>query len=122
MHHPRFSSGEKHGSTAGVKKLWEALYEANTEVVLSGHEHIYERFAPQRPDAVADSVNGIRQFTVGTGGASHVAFGTIHPNSQVRNSTAYGVLKLTLHSNSYDWQFIPVAGQTFTDSGTTVCH
>jgi acid phosphatase type 7 len=68
------------------------------------------------------TARGIREFVVGTGGKSHYPFGTIRPNSQVRNATTYGVLKLTLHSGSYDWKFVPVAGKTFTDSGTTKCH
>jgi acid phosphatase type 7 len=91
-------------------------------VILNGHEHVYERFAPQTPAALADPTTGIRQFTVGTGGASHYTFGTIQPNSEVRNGTTYGVLELTLHATSYDWQFVPVSGATFTDSGTGSCH
>ena len=70
-----------------------------------------------------DTANGIVQITAGTGGTSHFTFGTTPSvNSLVRDSTAFGVLKLTLHSSSYDWQFIPIAGQTFTDSGTQACH
>jgi acid phosphatase type 7 len=121
-HHPRFNSGLEHGNNTAVANFWDALYQYGADVVLSGHEHVYERFAPQTPAAVANSTTGIRQFTVGTGGASHYPFGTIQPNSEVRNSTAYGVLKLTLHATSYDWQFVPVAGATFTDSGTGNCH
>jgi 3',5'-cyclic AMP phosphodiesterase CpdA len=121
-HKPLYSSSSHHTGVTATRPLFRALYDDNAEVVLNGHNHHYERYAPMDPFGVLAPTRGIRQFTVGTGGASHVAFGTIHPNSQVRNSTAYGVLKLTLHSNSYDWQFIPVAGQTFTDSGTTTCH
>ena len=92
-------------------------------MILNGHEHVYERFAPQTPGAAADSATGIRQFTVGTGGRSHYTFSaTIQPNSQVRNGSTYGVLKLTLRATGYDWQFVPVAGATFTDSGTGSCH
>ena len=105
-----------------MANFWNALYQYGADVVLNGHEHVYERFAPQTPGAVADPAAGIRQFTVGTGGASHYTFGTIQPNSEVRNGTTYGVLKLTLHTTSYDWQFVPVAGATFTDSGTGSCH
>jgi hypothetical protein len=121
-HHPRFNSGASHGNNTAVANFWDALYQYGADVILNGHEHVYERFAPQTPAAVADPAAGIRQFTVGTGGASHYTFGTIQPNSEVRNGTAYGVLKLTLHATSYDWQFVPVAGATFTDSGTGSCH
>jgi acid phosphatase type 7 len=121
FHHPLFSSGP-HGNQTKMRSSWDALYAANADVVVSGHDHDYERFAPQSPSGVADASRGIREFVVGTGGASHYAFGTIKANSQVRNATTYGVLKLTLNSNSYNWQFVPVAGQSFTDSGTTSCH
>jgi acid phosphatase type 7 len=121
-HHPRFNSGASHGNNTAVANFWNALYQYGADVVLNGHEHVYERFAPQTPAAVADPAAGIRQFTVGTGGASHYTFGTIQPNSEVRNGTTYGVLELTLHATSYDWQFVPVSGATFTDSGTGSCH
>lgn len=121
-HHPRFSSGTVHGNNTAVAPFWNALYELNADVVLNGHEHVYERFGPQTPNAVADAARGIRQFTVGTGGRSHYTFLTIQPNSEVRNDSTYGVLKLTLRTTSYDWQFVPVAGASFTDSGTGTCH
>lgn len=121
-HHPRFNSGASHGNNTAVAPFWDALYQYGADVILNGHEHVYERFAPQTPAAVADPAAGIRQFTVGTGGRSHYSFGTIQPNSQVRDGNTYGVLKLTLHATSYDWQFVPVAGATFTDSGTGSCH
>jgi acid phosphatase type 7 len=121
-HHPRFNSGAEHGNDANVAPFWNALYDLGADVILNGHEHVYERFAPQSPSAAADNVRGIRQFTVGTGGKSHYPFGTIQPNSQVRDDNTYGVLKLTLHATSYDWQFVPVAGGSFTDSGTGQCH
>jgi hypothetical protein len=122
MHHPRFSSGVKHGSTAGVEPLWEALYEAGAEVVLSAHEHNYERFAPQDPEGRADPQRGIRQFVVGTGGKSHYPILDPLPNSEVHNDESYGVLKLTLHPKSYEWRFLPAAGGEFTDSGEDKCH
>jgi len=124
MHHPRFSSGEKHGSTAGgVQKLWEALYEADTEVILSGHEHNYERFSPQDPQGRADPEGGIRQFVVGTGGGGGEApISDPIANSEVRIDHADGVLKLTLHPKSYEWEFVPVEGESFTDSGGAQCH
>jgi Big-like domain-containing protein/calcineurin-like phosphoesterase family protein len=121
-HHPRFNSGASHGNNTAVGPFWDVLYELNVDVILNGHEHVYERFAPQTPGAVADPARGIRQFTVGTGGRSHYTFGTIQPNSEVRNGNTYGVLKLTLNANGYDWQFVPVAGASFTDAGTGTCH
>jgi hypothetical protein len=98
------------------------LYQHGVEVVLSGDEHVYERFAPQTPSGVADPLAGIRQFTVGTGGRSHYAFGTPLANSEVRDATSFGVLALTLGNGSYSWEFLPEAGRTFTDSGTQACH
>jgi acid phosphatase type 7 len=122
MHHPRFSSGEEHGSTPELEPLWEALYEAGADVVLSGHEHNYERFAPQDPEGRADSERGIREFVVGTGGKSHYPIVNPIANSEVHNDETYGVLKLTLHPQSYEWQFVPVEGESFTDSGSARCH
>jgi hypothetical protein len=105
-----------------VKPLWQALYEANADVIIGGHDHDYERFAPQTPDGLADSARGIREFVVGTGGKNHRPFGEVKPNSEVRDATAFGVLKLTLRPKGYDWQFIPEAGRNFTDSGSGTCH
>ncbi|MEA2622083.1 MAG: hypothetical protein QOH61_993, partial [Chloroflexota bacterium] len=121
-HHPRFSSGSEHGNDANVAPFWDALYAGNADLILNGHEHVYERFGPQTPSAASDTQRGIRQFTVGTGGRSHTGFTTIRANSQVRNADTYGVLKLTLRPGGYDWQFVPEAGKTFTDSGSDVCH
>jgi hypothetical protein len=120
-HQPRWSSGATHGSDPAYQTLWQVLYEAGAELVLVGHEHNYERFAEMNASGLPVS-QGLREFVVGTGGRSHYNFGTILPASQVRNASTYGVLKLTLHAGSYDWQFVPVAGSTFTDSGTTDCH
>jgi len=119
-HRPRFSSGTEHGSSTTYAPLWDNLYAAGADVVLNGHEHNYERFAPQNPSGAADP-KGIREFVVGTGGASHYSFGTPIANSEVRDSMSFGVLKLTLHAQSYDWQFVPVAGASFTDSGSASC-
>ena len=107
-HHPRFNSGNTHGNNTSVGPLWDALYTYGADLILNGHEHVYERFAPQRPTQATDSAFGIRQFTVGTGGAGAYSFAsTAQPNSQVRNSGANGVLKLTLRAGSYDWNFLP---------------
>jgi hypothetical protein len=105
-----------------VGPFWEALYEADAEVVLSGHSHTYERFAPQTPGGQADPAQGIRQFVVGTGGKSLNSFKTVRANSEVRISGSYGVLKLTLHPSSYDWQFVTAPGATVADSGSGSCH
>ena len=119
-HKPRFSSGN-HGSNSGMQALWQALYDYEADVVLSGHDHTYERFALQDPAGNADPGRGIRAFVAGTGGAGLYSFGSPEPNSEVRNNIAHGVLKLTLHPTSYDWEFVPIAGQTFTDTGTASC-
>jgi len=121
-HHPRFSSGSGHGNEPAAQPLWQALYDYNADLVLSGHDHDYERFASQTPAGAADPVRGIREFVVGTGGRSHYGLGTLQPNSQVFNGATFGVLKLTLSSGGYSWQFIPVAGSSFTDSGSATCH
>ena len=121
-HHPRFSSGTAHGSSADVQPFYEALYDFNADLILVGHEHNYERFAPMTPTGSIDDVRGIRQIVVGTGGRSHYGFGTPITGSEVRDGTTSGVLKVTLGATGYDWLFLPVSGQTFTDSGTQACH
>jgi hypothetical protein len=120
-HHPRFSSGA-HGNDASMQPFWDELYAAGAELVLVGHDHDYERFAPQTPTGAADPVSGIRQFVVGTGGRSLRGLGTVRPNSEVFRSDTHGVLKLTLGAGSYAWEFVPIAGKTFTDGGTGGCH
>jgi len=121
-HKPLFSSGSAHGNDLTVKPLFQALYDANADVVITGHDHDYERFAPQTPDGAADPARGIREFVVGTGGKNHRPFGSPKPNSELRDATAFGVLKLTLKPSAYDWQFIPQEGKSFTDSGSGACH
>lgn len=121
-HHPLFNSGVHHGRDLRVIPFWQALYQAHAELILNGHEHVYERFAPQNPDGFIDPILGIRQFTVGTGGRNHYDFGIVETNSQRRNKDTYGVLKLTLKSDGYDWQFVPELGRTFADSGSENCH
>jgi hypothetical protein len=119
-HEPRWSSG-KHGSNTGIQELWKTLYDAGADVVLNGHDHDYERFT-QMDASGAAAASGMREFVVGMGGAGFYNFVNILPTSQVRNANTFGVLKLTLSSSSYGWQFVPVAGKTFTDSGTTNCR
>jgi acid phosphatase type 7 len=120
-HHPRFSSGQ-HGSSGATQALWQDLYDAGADVALVGHDHDYERFAPQDASGAADPARGIREFVVGTGGRSHYSLSTPVANSEVRNSDTFGVLQLTLHPAAYEWKFVPEAGGTFTDSGTGYCH
>jgi hypothetical protein len=119
---PRFSSG-RHGSDAAYNAFWRDLYHAGAEIVLNGHDHDYERFAPQTPDAVA-SPGGIREFVVGTGGVGHEALphGRRAANSVVVNDRTFGVLELTLEPAGYEWRFIPEKGHSFTDSGKGTCR
>ncbi len=118
-HIPLFSSGGRANNNS--LKLWDQLYAAHADVVLNGHDHIYERFAPQTPAGLADPANGIREFIVGTGGANHTSIASVAANSLVRNTTSFGVLKLTLHAGSYDWRFQNATG-SFTESGSASCH
>jgi len=118
-HQPLFSSTE--GSNTGTQDLWRALYDAGVELVLNGHAHVYERFAPQTPDGALDPSRGIRQIVVGTGGAPPVSFGATAANSEVRISGRYGVLKLTLRASDYAWQMLTIEGD-IVDQGSAPCH
>jgi hypothetical protein len=118
-HHPRFSSGATHGNNSALAPLWDRLYAAHADVVLNGHEHIYERYAPQTP-AAAPSASGIREFIVGTGGKALHGLGTVRANSQVRVFGKFGVLRMTLHPTSYDWRFEAEDGSIL-DSGSADC-
>ena len=118
---PRWSSGTTHGSNPAVGDIWDALYAGHVDLALNGHEHLYERFAKQNPSGHADSA-GIREITAGTGGNGPLyPFGAPIANSQVRSNASRGVVLLTLHANSYTWQFVPADG-SFTDFGTTTCN
>jgi acid phosphatase type 7 len=121
-HKPLFSSGAKHGNYLEVKPFRQDLYAAKVAVVVNGHDHDYERFAPQDPEGKADSARGIREFVVGTGGKNHRPFADPKPNSEIRNADAFGVLKLVLRPNSYDWLFIAEPGKSFADSGSGQCN
>lgn len=118
-HHPVFSSG-KHGNHSRMKAIWEILDAKGVDVVVSGHDHDYERFAPQNANGDANP-NGIRSFVVGTGGESLRPFYQVRRNSVVRNSTTLGLLKLTLRPRSYSWKFVPEPGRTFSDTGSRDC-
>jgi len=119
MHHPRFSSGS-HGDDDDVQDLWATLADGGAELMLAGHDHDYERFAPMNANGEADA-EGMRMFVVGTGGTGFRSMGS-SPNTQASNDDTHGVLGLDLNDGSYDWEFLPVEGKTYTDSGSTGCH
>jgi len=123
-HHALFSSGliSKHAEHPELLAFWQDLYDAHADLILAGHEHSYERFAPQNPEGRSDPEHGIREIVVGTGGRSHTPLGYAKPNSEVRDDKTYGVLELTLSPGKYRWEFIPVPGNTFRDSGEGICH
>ena len=118
-HHPLFTSGPS-GGTPAMRDLWQLLYDADAEIVLNGHDHLYERFRPQDPDGFPDAARGLRQFTVGTGGGILHTPASVSPNREVIRTGAFGVLRLTLLSDGYDWDFLPVSGAG--DSGHGACH
>jgi acid phosphatase type 7 len=120
FHYPFYSSTTNQEPAA--QPLWAMLYAGKVDLIVNGHAHNYERFAPQDANGNLDLVNGIPEIVAGTGGNGLQSFTTIVANSLVHNNSTYGVLKLTLHSSSYDWQFIPIPGGSFTDSGTGNCH
>src|ERR1043166_1160974 len=118
-HEPRFVSGTVIASNPKYQTLWDTLYQYGADVVVNGHRHSYERFAPQSPAEVADPTFGIREVVVGTGGGSLDGDSPAPElNSEVKDGNTWGVIKFTLNDGSYDWQFVPVEDQTFTDAGT----
>jgi hypothetical protein len=119
-HHPYFSSGQ-HGGSAEYAPFWEALFDADADVVLVGHDHDYERFAPQTPEGRADRARGIREFVIGTGGRSLRPFSGLEANSEARDDSSFGVLELTLGRDAYSWRFRAAAG-AFVDTGSYSCH
>ena len=119
-HIPLWSSGGR--AARNITDLAWALYDYGAEVVLAGHDHIYERFAPQDPSGAADPDRGLRAFVVGTGGANHTTIETVAPNSVARNADTFGVLRMVLHPTGYDWSFVAEAGGSFHDSGSADCH
>jgi len=120
-HHPRFSSGIN-GNADYLGPLWQALYEYGVDVYLAGHDHHYERFAPQRPDGVSDPEHGVREFVVGTGGRSITPFRTVLANSEVQDTSSFGVLSMRLGPDSYEWKFLSSVGMPLADSGRATCH
>ncbi|MBA3610978.1 MAG: metallophosphoesterase [Rubrobacter sp.] len=122
FHHPLYASGDK-VQTESVRPFWNMLHADGADVILAGHAHRYERFAPQTPAGVRSPKNGIRQFIVGTGGKPPSSeAGPSDDNSQILNDNTPGVLKLNLGTASYNWKFVPIAGKKFTDSGSDRCH
>ncbi|QDZ28741.1 metallophosphoesterase [Noviherbaspirillum sp. UKPF54] len=120
-HHPVFSSGG-HGSSERMLDAWKMLVAADADLVLVGHDHDYERFAPQDGDGNRDDRRGIRQFVVGTGGAHLTPFRFRKSNSEVSNNFTFGVLKLSLKELGYEWEFVPTADDGFRDRGAALCH
>jgi hypothetical protein len=120
-HHARWSSGY-HGSDSRTAALVTDLYAAGAEILITGHDHHYERFAPQRPDGGLDRAKGIREFVVGTGGGRLYPTFLPRQNSEVRSNSVHGVLALTLEPGSYSWRFVPTKAGGFTDEGSGVCH
>ena len=122
FHRPRFSSGEEYGDDESVSPLWQVLQDAGVDVVLNGHEHSYERFAPQRDSGRATAEEGMAEFVVGTGGRDLRPFREPRPNSEVRWNDSFGVLALTLRADGYDWRFHGTPGTPDVDSGSASCR
>jgi 3',5'-cyclic AMP phosphodiesterase CpdA len=120
-HHPRFSSGE-HGNDPRTGPFWDQLVAAHADLVINGHDHDYERFAPQNAAGKEDRKNGLREIVVGTGGASLRTFPGVVANSEIRLAGEWGVIRLTLHVANYDWEFLPVTKGAITDYGSALCH
>jgi 3',5'-cyclic AMP phosphodiesterase CpdA len=119
-HRPLFSSG-RNGPNHDMLDLWRVLYGADVDVVLNAHDHMYERFAPQTPEGQPDAARGIRQFTVGTGGAAPYDVVRLAANSEV-TASVWGVASFTLRTDGYSWEFIPAEGFAFRDAGSGICH
>ena len=104
-----------------MQDIWTVLASANIEIVLSGHDHTYERFAPLDANGKPNP-KGIRSFVIGTGGRSLYAFSNPHPHSQSKQNSSLGVSKFTLEPNGYSWEFIAANGSDFKDNGTGKCY
>ncbi|MFZ6743311.1 metallophosphoesterase family protein [Undibacterium sp. JH2W] len=120
-HHPAYSSGG-HGNNKNMQDVWKILSAAKADIVLSAHDHNYERFAPLDANGDRDDKNGIRSFIVGTGGAKLTPMFIAKGVTEIRDNSTHGVLKLSLHEKSYEWEFMPVPGQSFSDKGQAACH
>ena len=126
FHHPLYSSTGGSGSGgvtySSVRPMWDVLYAGGADLVLGGHRHFYERLGPMKPNGSRDDVYGVREIIAGTGGKGGGDVSNKFPTSEVANGVTFGVLKLYLYDDSYAWKFVPVAGKTFSDSGSTACH
>ena len=120
-HHPRYSSGNA-GNNSIMQTFWQDLYNGGADLVLNGHDHDYERFAPMDGSGNADPAYGLREMVIGTGGRDLLTMGAAKPNSLVRQNTSFGVVQFTFSANGYSWQFLPAAGGSFADSGSATCH
>lgn len=121
LHHPRYNGGE-HGPSPALADNWQDMMNAGVDLVLSGHDHNYQRYAKMNGTGGVDTVKGIPLFVVGSGGKSHYALKTRPNGLRASNADTNGVLKLTLKAGGYDWKFLPEAGKSFTDSGTGTCR
>jgi hypothetical protein len=119
-HRPLFSSS-MHGDNPDTRPLYRALYDAGADVIVNGHDHVYERFAPQDPNGRRDDARGIREFVVGTGGTPLYDFQALKPNNEARAQT-WGVLQLDLTESAYSWQFIAAGSRMPVDAGSALCH
>lgn len=120
-HHPLYSSGN-HGNNGHMRDVWQVLESADVDVVLAGHDHHYERFAPQDSQGLRDDAHGIREFVAGTGGAELDKFEQIKPNREAADYSTHGVLKMVLKESGYEWEFLPVPGGRYSDRGAAFCH
>jgi acid phosphatase type 7 len=120
-HHPLYSSGG-HGNDKRMQDAWAILHGAGAEVVLASHDHNYERFAPQDAEGQRDEARGMRQFVVGTGGATLTPLRFRRLNSEASDNSTHGVLKLVLKQAGYEWEFLPVEKDGFSDRGAALCH
>ena len=121
MHHPRFSSGS-HAERDKLIPIWRTFARYGVSVVIAGHDHMYERFAPLDTNGAPDSVNGVRQFVVGTGGAHRSRIDTVLPGSDVHSTDSFGLIRFSLLKDRYHWTFMPVKKHAFTDDGDAACH
>ena len=125
-HHPLYSStggtGSGGVSISSMKPYWDRLYAAHADLVLNGHRHFYERLKPMKPDGSYDPTNGITEIIAGSGGIGGGSETNLFPTHVTGDGSTFGVLKLWLYEDSFAWKFVPVAGKTYTDSGSTACH
>jgi hypothetical protein len=121
MHHPRFSSGS-HAERDKLIPIWRTFARYGVSVVIAGHDHVYERFAPLDTNGTPDSTGGIRQFVVGTGGAHRSPIDSVLPGSEVHSTDSFGLIRFSLLKDRYRWTFMPVRKHGFTDEGEASCH